>query len=435
MGLSLAQTAKPTLTTEDTGTGAVKVQAFNPLYTPITLWAWAQGENVMTSGEVGADKPIVVPARSRSVVFEVRNNNPQKPGSFEVGWRYIWGDYRSQPDKATYALPLPLGKAFEVTQGNNGRYSHQHINAIDFDVAEGSEIFAAREGVVVSIQETFDRGGASAEYMDKANFVEVLHPDGTFALYGHLKLNGIVVLVGDQISRGQLIGYSGNTGYSTGPHLHFQVHRYTAEGLESIPVLFETEEEGPVVVQAGYTYTRPAQQVATAKPKPLLERIAAQHDPSILYSLPFPAGQSAAVVQDQHGSHTKECSDSHDFAIPAGTRVFAAREGVVAGLKLEEPNNPKLIEGSCLAVINHILVRHPDGTYSVYGNLKQHSALVKLGDSISRGQAIAVSTTQPLHFHVHVLIGEKQVQTLTVRFYTAQGNVLLQAGVYYTRPY
>lgn len=65
------------------------------------------------------------------------------------------------------------------------------------------------------------------------------HSDETLATYSHLKQNGVVVKVGEMIKRGQLLGYSGKTGYAQGPHLHFIVYRASdGKGRVSIPVKF-----------------------------------------------------------------------------------------------------------------------------------------------------------------------------------------------------
>jgi hypothetical protein len=63
------------------------------------------------------------------------------------------------------------------------------------------------------------RGGASPAMMDQANVVDILHDDGTIAMYAHLHWDSIQVHIGQHVDRGQYLANSGSTGFSTGPHL------------------------------------------------------------------------------------------------------------------------------------------------------------------------------------------------------------------------
>lgn len=85
----------------------------------------------------------------------------------------------------------------------------------------GTPLLAARKGRVVDIDQNFTEGGTDP--LLKANHVMILHEDGTLGLYSHLAANRIAVSFGQWVDAGTLIGYSGNTGYSTGPHLLFAV--------------------------------------------------------------------------------------------------------------------------------------------------------------------------------------------------------------------
>ena len=111
-------------------------------------------------------------------------------------------------------------------------------NAIDIAMPVGSAVHAAREGVVINVAHKFFRGGTTQEMRDEANFVQILHDDGTTAVYAHLQLDTVRVRPGQHVQRGEYIANSGNTGFSSGPHLHFAVLRNAGLRSESLPVTF-----------------------------------------------------------------------------------------------------------------------------------------------------------------------------------------------------
>ncbi|GJM27923.1 MAG: hypothetical protein DHS20C17_05580 [Cyclobacteriaceae bacterium] len=159
--------------------------------------------------------------------------------SFKSSYKLTLGD----PDVAvdmdfTYQFPYQNHQAYILAQGANGQYTHQGKYAWDFLMDEGTEICASRSGVVVNVKEDSNKGGADISYMDFANRITVLHEDGSFADYAHLRQNGAIVSLGDEVRAGQVIGYSGNTGWSTRPHLHFQVYKAVKFGTQTLPVKF-----------------------------------------------------------------------------------------------------------------------------------------------------------------------------------------------------
>ncbi|MBO9690613.1 M23 family metallopeptidase [Chryseobacterium sp.] len=121
-----------------------------------------------------------------------------------------------------YDLPFKKGKSFNVYQGYNGVFSHQNENSLDFVMPEGTEITAAREGKVIDVIQNNNTGCPTISCANLANYISILHSDGTIAQYFHLKESGAKVRVGDEVKKGELIGLSGNTGWTNGPHLHFQ---------------------------------------------------------------------------------------------------------------------------------------------------------------------------------------------------------------------
>jgi len=144
-------------------------------------------------------------------------------------------------DAHLYLFPFEHGTKHRVTQGHDGQFSHFGENryALDFDLEEGTAVYAAREGIVVRVKEDSNVGGPSQRYAAYGNAIMIAHDDGSFGNYVHLQFGGAEVEVGDRVVEGQLIGYSGNTGVSSGPHLHFDVRLPQYDGtMQSIPVRF-----------------------------------------------------------------------------------------------------------------------------------------------------------------------------------------------------
>ncbi len=167
-------------------------------------------------------------------------------GNIEVDFAWTVGDLHAEhDDEHLYALPYAPGAGYRVLQGYSSRFSHRGLEAfaVDFDMPEGSPVHAARGGVVARVVDSHNHGCWHAGCDRHANYIVVLHSDGTTGEYYHLQQDGALVEVGDTVRRGQRIGLSGNTGHTTRPHLHFAVYRAAAGGeTQSIPVLFQTAD-------------------------------------------------------------------------------------------------------------------------------------------------------------------------------------------------
>jgi hypothetical protein len=160
-------------------------------------------------------------------------------------------------DSYLYALPYMPGATFKVTQGYHGSFSHTGPDeyAIDWKMPEGTAVLAAREGVVVSVKDGFDKGGPHRKFEDCANIVVIQHNDGTMAHYCHLSPHSARVHVGEKVRAGELLAASGNTGFTSGPHLHFAVFKARdGYGRETIPVKFRTADEVGVTLVSGKSY-------------------------------------------------------------------------------------------------------------------------------------------------------------------------------------
>jgi murein DD-endopeptidase MepM/ murein hydrolase activator NlpD len=157
-----------------------------------------------------------------------------------------------------YCLPFQKGETHRVSQGYGGRWSHrgQDEYAVDFAMPEGTTVCAAREGIVVDLKESSRTGGPDKEYKDEDNYVSIAHADGTIGEYHHLKYEGVLVEIGARVTAGQSIGLSGNTGYSTLPHLHFGVYSaIDGSHRQSHRITFMTREGTIPEPRAGRAYT------------------------------------------------------------------------------------------------------------------------------------------------------------------------------------
>ena len=156
-----------------------------------------------------------------------------------------------------YRLPYAPNKKYLVAQGYWGNFSHQTTYALDFKMRRGQPVHAAREGIVLATASHFvEKKGKKKTLIEEANFIDVLHNDGTVASYWHLNTGGVLVKPGDTIYPGQLIGFSGNTGFSTMPHLHFEVYKRDANGYHTIPTRFYTKQ-GIKFLRWGRIYAHP----------------------------------------------------------------------------------------------------------------------------------------------------------------------------------
>ena len=197
----------------------------------------------------------VVAAQSEAVLLAIAA--PPGIGNIPFDFGYVIGEPGiSHAPPRPYRLPFAAAQSFEVTQAPPERITHNDpgsYNAVDFDMPVGTAIHAAREGLVINVASRFFRGGLSTQMLGEANFVQILHDDGTTAIYAHLQMDTVRVRPGQRVRRGEYIANSGNTGYSGGPHLHFAVIRNAGMINESVPVTFEGAAGAAVTAETGQT--------------------------------------------------------------------------------------------------------------------------------------------------------------------------------------
>jgi len=161
------------------------------------------------------------------------------------------------------AVGFPLRPAsYTVGQGNDGAFSHSGLNqfAFDFTLDVGTDVIAARGGTVVYVVDGFGEGGPSIDKAHEANVIVVDHGGGTFDSYFHLEAGSLDVSVGDVVGTGDLLARSGNSGYTSGPHLHFAVVDAT---MQSLPACFQPGDLVPASDSTVEAVASPAQDFAS----------------------------------------------------------------------------------------------------------------------------------------------------------------------------
>ncbi len=185
-------------------------------------------------------RALIEPGVEGKLLFTLEPTERSGRRGYSISYSYARGDPRKveHDDDYVYLLPFEHGRKHRVTQGYHGEFTHYGENkyALDFDMETGTPVHAARDGTVVEVKQDSTVGGPSPRYEGHANYILVQHDDGSYGNYVHLDHNGAVVEPGDRVEAGQHIGYSGNTGRSSGPHLHFDVRVPQKDGtMQSIP--------------------------------------------------------------------------------------------------------------------------------------------------------------------------------------------------------
>ncbi len=226
--------------------------------------AWAQLPRVDSSG-----RETLEPAASLLAPAGGARTPREWPRSFSTALPGAWSAAMSRQDirlgrvdarhddAYSYHLPYGEGVSYPIIQGYGAKLSHVGAEqfTLDFGMPVGTPVHAARDGVVVLFEDSHDGGCLREECSRLANFVVVLHADGTTGEYFHLERSSVQVALGDRIERGQLLAFSGNTGYSNAPHLHFGVYRTLADGhTQSVAVRFETRLGAIVAPRSGARY-------------------------------------------------------------------------------------------------------------------------------------------------------------------------------------
>ncbi len=222
----------------------------------------------LTNARASKKLPITVDAagRARFEILRLRPIDPNRQITYQ--FRYQWKPggrlvaKKNAPPfrhEAIYALPHDPSATFQVVQGRLGRLSHQlgsrDEEAIDWSMPIGTRVLAARGGKVVAVRQESNTHSDNGAQREGSNFIVIKHDDGTFAEYQHLRQYGAAVKLGQVVATGELIGYSGDTGFATMPHLHFAVyHNIDGERRVTYPLMFRLKSGEVVALQEGDWY-------------------------------------------------------------------------------------------------------------------------------------------------------------------------------------
>lgn len=234
--------------------------ARNGFYAPVEIMLEIRTIRGIQFPDPDDDLRWVIPAKGQLRILDLPLLEDGSAPLLEYGVRYLAGDpAASHRPPGPYRVPFAVATAHPVTQAFPEVATHttrDSFYAVDMAMPIGTDIFAARAGVVFDVASTNFTGGLDpVRDGPNANVIRILHDDGTYAIYAHLNTNSIRVRPGDVVRRGDYIADSGNTGFTSGPHLHFVVVRNAGETIESVPVTFLGPNSSTVVAASGEELT------------------------------------------------------------------------------------------------------------------------------------------------------------------------------------
>jgi murein DD-endopeptidase MepM/ murein hydrolase activator NlpD len=244
-------------------------------------------ETFAANGTLGSSADV--DALVDQAIRELSSGRPPEEISAAIGRKAVESFYAFAEPGAVHDASVRYGLPFEarvprrLTQGVGGDvavgamgvtstsgFSHKgdRKHAFDFAMPVGTPVLAARDGTVIRVVDHFTEGGPQRSMMGKANVVLVQHADGTWASYAHVS-PGALVKQGDAVKAGDVLAKSGNTGYSTAPHLHFEVMRLGDTGApESVAIRFDDGSPAGFVPVPGSYYGAPGGKASRVEAPP-----------------------------------------------------------------------------------------------------------------------------------------------------------------------
>jgi murein DD-endopeptidase MepM/ murein hydrolase activator NlpD len=236
----------------DSATGRI-YEVVNGEPVPVTVrLSFRSLQNLRPETDVPVER--VVPPNASAQLVRLETLRPGRRIDARPTVNIDLGASVTRPDQGyLYAVPFGGSAPRQIIQGFDGSDTHRLGMRYSLDIAmpEGTPILAAREGVVLYVQDGFTAGGRDPDLLERANLVVVAHSDGSMASYGHLS-PGLTVARGDQVEEGQLLGYSGATGFAGEPHLHFHVGvRLLADPGRTVPFRLRGPDGEPLDLEEG----------------------------------------------------------------------------------------------------------------------------------------------------------------------------------------
>ena len=219
---------------------------YNDFWGPVEIeLKFEEAVNVLSEPALPAR--FILPAQTERTLLGIGALDQSKGFQYRLSLSSVPGRPIKSPLQGIVVLPpFSPDEEYPISQGFKGEKTHNSPDstyAVDIAMPVGTAIHASRGGTVMDVEEDFNRGGTDfKKFADKANHVRIVHDDGTMALYAHLDLASVIVRPGARVRRGQKIARSGNTGFSSGPHLHFAIQQNTGMQLISIPFKFRTPD-------------------------------------------------------------------------------------------------------------------------------------------------------------------------------------------------
>lgn len=252
---SHAQSLQISKVTAVDGMPALNVES--PFPCPVVLTLRASLTNMAANPALPLT--IVLPPLAKRNLITFRPIVKAKEWNWDYTYQWQIGDPSAKhDDRVSYRLPYSSGEGYRVQQGFHGEFSHMGAleYATDWKMPVGSRVCAARDGIVVGIKADSDEGGPDHDkYAHKANYVSICHADGTIGEYLHLSKDGVRVRFGQKVKAGDWIALTGNTGFSSQPHLHFHTYiRTDATTFRTVPIRFQTANESAAQLKEGIIY-------------------------------------------------------------------------------------------------------------------------------------------------------------------------------------
>lgn len=215
---------------------------FNEIWGPVEIeLTLPVSENV--ASEPALPARFILDGQKEQHLLKIQADDPSQSYRFQLAYKSMIGPPLTDlPDPVDYFPPFPMDMEFGISQGFDNDQTHNtppSQYAVDIVMPIGTPVTAARAGRVIDLEDDFHGAGQSDRFLARSNQVRILHDDGTMAVYAHLQPNSLQVRPGQMVGTGQWLANSGNTGFSSGPHLHFVIQLNVGMELESLPFRFK----------------------------------------------------------------------------------------------------------------------------------------------------------------------------------------------------